>query len=67
MNTGFNPRMDTNLHKFDEGLGTCAACGHGYDVATEDPQFPGNCRECGDKKRGQNSESRMADSEGGKR
>lgn len=35
----------------EEKLSTCDECHQDYDLTTEDPQFPGLCRECGDKKR----------------
>lgn len=35
----------------EEQIYKCNVCQAGYDVATEDPQFPGLCRDCGDKKR----------------
>lgn len=35
----------------EEKLSACDECHQGYDVTTEDPQFPGLCRDCGDRQR----------------
>jgi stress-induced morphogen len=45
-------QKDKAMNRLDEEkLSTCDACHQDYDLTTEDPQFPGLCRECGDKKR----------------